>query len=383
MAMRVLYLIDTLETGGTEKSLREILSCFRETESVLCHVYPGETLKRACEDAGIRVISLNIPGKYSFCRAIRAVRNVIREVRPDLIHTALFRSDIIGRFSGKMSGVPLIGSFVNDSYALERKKFLTQQERLKLMCVHMLDAATVPLVTHFTANSMAVKRSNCDALRVSPERVDVINRGRDSAAFTGMGGKETSALRTSLGLGDADRVLLNSGRLVIQKGQDTLVKAMPLVLKACPKAKLLIAGEGPYRPELERLIRESGLAGSVRLLGRRDDIPGLLAIAEGFVFSSLFEGMPGALIEAMLAGKPVIASDIPVHAELVRNNETGLLFPLRDHEALAQHAIRLLQDPVRAAEMGARARELGRENFDIQRIAAQHEELYREVLGRR
>ncbi len=170
------------------------------------------------------------------------------------------------------------------------------------------------------------------------------------------------------------------GRLALAKNQAELIRAMPAILRQAPNCRLLIAGEGPLRPSLEALIAELDLAGSVQLLGNRDDIPQLLYVADVFVFPSLFEGHPGALVEAMFAARPIVASAIPVHGETLLDGQAGALVPLGDANALAQAIVDLLRNPAHAATLGQCARATALERFDIRHIAAQHEALYADVL---
>src|SRR5690606_24120798 len=124
--------------------------------------------------------------------------------------------------------------------------------------------------------------------------------------------------------------LINVARLIPRKGQMELVRAMPEVLRRYPVAQLLFAGEGHSRATLAEAISAARLDAHVHLLGTVAAIPELLALSDIFVFASHFEGLPGALIEAMLAGKPIVAVDTPVHRELVAHGQTGWLIPSRD-----------------------------------------------------
>ncbi len=380
--MKVLYLIDTLSVGGAERSLLEIARHYRETKAALCHVYRGDTLRSEYEAAGIPVVSLDLDAKYGFVNAVRGVREVIRATRPDLVHTSLFRASIIGRIAGRLEGVPVVDSFVSDSYGEERRAGLSRMRRVKLAAVRAVDALTARWVAHFTANSNAAARSNVRALRLSASDVTVIHRGRDPRRFE-PGTVAAAALPGRDGEPIGGPVFLSVGRLLESKGQDDLLHAFKTVHARQLEAHLLLAGEGPYRPELERLRRELGLEDCVHLLGQREDIPALLAAADVFVFPSHFEGHSGALVEAMLAQKPIVASDIPENRESVEHRVTALLVPPRHPEALAEAMVKLLEQPEEAKQLAAQAREVALERFDVRRIAEQHEELYRSVLEQR
>ena len=177
-------------------------------------------------------------------------------------------------------------------------------------------------------------------------------------------------------------MLLNVGRLVLAKNQAELIRAMPAILREFPRSHLLIAGEGPERRALEETISELGLSASVHLLGNRSDIPELLRLADVFVFPSLYEGHPGALVEAMFASLPIVASDIPVHRETLLDGAVGDLAPLGNPAAFAKRVVALLRNGAHADNLGACARQSALQRFDISHIAAQHEQLYQTLVDR-
>jgi glycosyltransferase involved in cell wall biosynthesis len=378
--MKVLYVIDTLEVGGTERSLCEILSNLSRVNPVVCHIYPGSALKPDYQAAGIRVISLDVPGRYSFARGAQRLEEVVRQERPDLIHACLFRAEMIARLVARRTAMPLVATFVNDSYAPMRRVRLSMIGKLKLYGVQALDAITARYVARFAANTEAVKRSNAAALRIPLDRIEVIHRGRDLRAFGDFDVATRREIRTALQADDSVPVLLNVARLLERKGLKELLEALVSVHAAVGEVRLWVAGEGPYRAEVERRIAELGLQREVRLLGTRRDIPKLLAASDLFVFPSHFEGQPGAIIEAMLAGKPIVATDLPEHRETLTHGHTALLVPKRDPSALADAILRLLRDPATAARLGAAAQQAATERFDIHKIAQQHEDLYDRVL---
>lgn len=381
--MKVLYLIETLGVGGAEQSLLQILSRLRATRPVMCHIYEGRTLRPAYEAAGIPVVSLDIPPKYHFRAAIRAVEAVVRREQPDVIHTTLFRAEVVGRIVGRRMGLPVVCSFVSECYADVRWRTLTPAGRLKLTGVQLLDRATAPLATHFVSNSHTVKRSETRSLGVPEEKVTVIHRGRDPRDFdVALTADEARALRTEIDAPGDGPIVLMVGRLVDSKGHRELVDAFARVARADGAATLVLAGDGPEQGNIERQVAALGLEGRVRVLGPRDDVPRLLALATIFAFPSHYEGHPGALVEAMLAGKAIVASDIPVHRETLTDGETGMLVPLRDAAAIAAAILALLSDGRRAAALGAAARAIAVDRFDVRRAAERYDALYADVVAR-
>lgn len=378
--LKVFYLLDNLTVGGAEKSLLQILERFRRTQPVMCHIAPANPLRTAFEQAGIRVISLDTPGKYSFITAWLRLVQALHQEQPDLIHLAGFYAGLIGRAAGKWTGIPIIDSFTNETYTPGHYASLPSRSRWKLKVAQVWERFTLPWVRHIIAVSETVRARNSQMLGVSPEKVSVIYRGRDPQPFLKMDVDALKRLRELLPVDPETATILNVSRLIRRKGQTELIRALPFVQQVFPSVRLLIAGKGYYRADLEALIGELGLREIVHLLGVRDDIPTLLHLANVFVFPSHYEGHPGSLIEAMLAARPIVAADTPVHRETIIDGETGLLVPVGNPEALAQGMIWMLQHPTEAKQMGERARQTALDRFDIEQISAQYEEIYSKVL---
>jgi glycosyltransferase involved in cell wall biosynthesis len=382
MKTKVFYLIDTLEVGGAEKSLLEILQRTSDIDPLVCHIYKGEFLKPLFEEKGIPVISLGLNGKYRYGTAVKNTLKLLRKHQPDLIHTILTRSHVVGRTSGKIAGIPVVSSLVNDSYSTLRFEQLALSSRFKLRVTQLTDRVTSGWSSHFIANSEAVKTSICKSLGIPKDQVSVIYRGRDPSGLAQRDEIAIAKLRLSLNLPSEAKVILNVGRLIQQKGQKDLIAAMRTIHATEAEARLLIAGEGLCRPELAGLIAKSNLSGVIQLLGNRNDVAHLLQLADVFVFPSIYEGHPGSLIEAMFAGCAIVASDIPVHRETIRTGETGVLVPVGKPDELASSVSWLLNHPQEAGRMGQLAQQDALKIFHIDRIAQQHEEVYANLMKR-
>jgi len=190
------------------------------------------------------------------------------------------------------------------------------------------------------------------------------------------------ALRESLEVGPGP-VALAIANLIPYKGHTFLLKAWKSVLSASPMATLLLAGEGPARSALEAEARDLGVADRVRFLGVRRDIPALLAVSDVLVHPSLEEGFCNALLEAMAAGKPVVATDVGGNAEAVTNGTTGWLVPARDANALAGAIRRIFEDPGLGVALGAAGRRVAETRFTRDAMVRQYESLYMDLLKRK
>ncbi|HRN80335.1 MAG TPA: glycosyltransferase family 4 protein [Ferruginibacter sp.] len=375
---KVLYLIDTLEMGGAEQSILEIASRFKNFSAVVCHIYPGHTLRPAYEAAGIEVVSLNLPTGSKHKVILPELLKVVERFQPVLIHASLYRSMMVSRKLKRITGLPLVNSFVSNSYAPARTDKLKWTTRLKLRYYQMLDASTSKIPDVYISNSNAIAESNAKALKISKSKIRVIHRGRSIERYGHVTGAQVAAVRSAMGLNN-QRIVLNVGRLRQAKGQADLIRAFSKIHHLFPDSVLWIAGEGTYRSVLEQLVRELNLSEAVQLLGNRNDVEVLMAAADVFVFPSYYEGLPGVILEAMMAGKIIVASDIPENRECI-DEYSALFFPVGDTERIALQVSNVLQDTQSFKGLGERASGVAHEKFDIHQIARQYEEVYQQLI---
>jgi glycosyltransferase involved in cell wall biosynthesis len=377
LSKRILFIIDTLQTGGAEKSLLEICSRFKKYQAVFFTLFPGEELKAAFEKKGIAVKQFHFKPSYQFSKMARHIAADIQAEAPLLIHSTLFRADMVARQLKKQEHIPLVNSLVNNSYSRARYHSISFSQKLKLKVIQYWDAYTSHRADAFIANSDTVKQSHVQALGIAADKIQVIYRGRDAMQFSSVKQEEVEALWQTFNT-RGKTVFLNVSRLLPRKAQLDLISAFHKVYQKHSKVMLLIAGEGDYRATLQKEIQALGLSQQVLFLGNRRDIPVLLKLANYFVFPSRYEGLPGALIEAMLARTPIIASAIPENLECV-SSESALLFPAGDVQALAAQMFQAMQDTDWQTRT-EKAYAYALQHFEINNIAAQYEDYYDALL---
>jgi len=289
--MKVIYIIDSLSGYGAEKSIVQIAQHFEEVTPIFIHLKKGDKLKPSLELEGIKVYSLALESETSFKEAVNSIIPIINKEQPEIIHSTLFRADMVARKLKKVfPHIFLVGSFVSNSYGVNRYKQLSPISRIKLFSTQLKDRMTAAKVDFFVCNSNAIKKSNIRALGIPSHKVKVIYRGRcfeDYLPTT----ESVSLLKKELNL-DEHIVFLNVSRLHKGKGQLDLLKAFKVLNALNPELILLIAGEGSFRGELEDLINTLGLEKNVFLLGYREDVAELLALADYFVFPLILKDCP-------------------------------------------------------------------------------------------
>jgi glycosyltransferase involved in cell wall biosynthesis len=225
----------------------------------------------------------------------------------------------------------------------------------------------------------AVRRALVANEGIPPQRVAVIYNGIDLAGFAN-GYHDRAAARKDMGVGPGDLVLIQVARLDYLKDHATAVRTLERVVRHRPDTRLVLVGEGPEQAKIEEEVRRRGLEAHVRFLGLRKDVARLLPAADLFLLTSISEGIPLTLIEAMAAGLPVVATEVGGVGEVVVDECTGLLAPSGDDAALAARVIRLADDPALRRRLGQAGRARARAVFSEEEMHARYDQLYREML---
>lgn len=384
--MRVLFVITSLGAGGTERSTALLLPHLRELgveSTVACLVHRDEGDEQRVIDDGFDVRVLRA---RRFAGRVRELRRLLRAVRPDVVHTAVFDADQAGRVAAIGTGVPVLGSLVNTPYVAERLED-PNVARWKLAVVRALDSATArTLGTHFHAVTEGVAVDAVHSLKIHRDRITVVERGRDPEALGRRTTERREAARAMLGVAPAAEVILAVGREEYQKGHVHLIDALAELAPARPEALVVIAGRsGNASAAIDEAVRRTGSTDRVLRLGHRDDIGDLLSAADVFALPSLYEGTAGAAIEALALETPIVSSDLAGTRGVLVDGVTARLVPVGDAAALARALAATLDDASGRPAQVERGRALFDERFTLARSAERMAELYASVAaaGRR
>lgn len=377
--IHVLHVVSSLGRGGAERVLADLVagtdkSRFRHT---IAYLHGPHDLAAEIRAAGAEAVCLDAPLRHGWIRASRALRRLIAERRPDIVHSTTFEANMAARLAAGR-GLPLITWLVSMEYDPESVR-AAGWSRASNLYRRLIDGVTARASrTRFVACSAAVGRMAVERLRAPPAEVEVIyNPVRLEAVRASLA--EAEAARAALAIPPDAFVSLSVGRMDPPKAHDLLLRAFAAA--AQPEAWLVLLGRGPRREALERLADELGVAERVRFVESVPSVAPYLALADLFVFPSRLEGLPVALLEAMCAGLPCLASDIPPHVEVVEDGVTGRLFPRDDVGALQAAMERLHADPEERARLGAAARAYGERRFAIRTIVDQWQDLYERLAS--
>jgi glycosyltransferase involved in cell wall biosynthesis len=295
-------------------------------------------------------------------RCLQGMIDLLRRHRVDVVHSHEFTMAVYGAAAARWLGIPHIITMHGGQYVTSKWR-----RQVLLRWAFRSSAATVA-VSEDTKRHLAKELSLSDSvLRVVPNGVPARPGNR-------------TATRAALGIPDDQVLLLAVGSLVPRKGHAVLIEALSTI--GAGPWMLAIAGGGAEKDRLEALAASKGLTAHVKILGHREDVPDLLAATDVFVMPSLWEGLPLALLEAMLAGKPVIASRTSGIPEAVTDGVDGILTTPGDVAELASALRGVLADPARRLSLGVAARARAEANFTLDAMADGYLSVFREALGR-
>jgi glycosyltransferase involved in cell wall biosynthesis len=359
--LRIAMMLESDGPGGAEYVLIQLSEELRRRGHTIIPVGPDRGLgwlDRVLREKGFET------EKFSLRRPIdlgclRGMVRLLRRTRVDLVHAHEFTTAVYGAAAARIVGKPYVITMHGAQTVLN-----AWRRRAALAWAFKGSQATVG-VSDDTSTYME------RTLKLPPGIVTTVRNGIPVRPGNG------EAVRTELGLRPGELLLVAVGNLVPRKGHRVLLEALqPLAGPDVPPWRLAIAGRGRQKEPLQQLAGELGIADRVHLLGHRDDIPDLLAAADVFVMPSLWEGLPLAILEAMFAGKPVIASAISGIPEAIESGVQGLLVPGGDAPALTGALRQVLTDPARRAALGAAGRRRAEAEFTIEHMTDAYERLY-------
>lgn len=366
---RIVYLIHDLKRGGAEQQLLYLVegldrSHFQPEVITMMDVGP---LRERVRNAGVPLHSLNLSGRQDFLKAVPRLRELLRRLQPDILHTFLWYADILGRLTAASAGVPvLINSMRNvDDW---RKPWHTWLDRL-----------TAGRAQRIVSNSVAGARRLVTVENIPPERLQVIHNGIDIQAIlsrTAFPG----TLRRNLSIPESIPLVGCVGRLHKQKNLPMLLRAFQQLLSRIPSTRLVLIGDGPLYPILKEQVGELKLSENVTFTGEHPDPASVIADLDLLVLPSDYEGLPNVLLEAGLQSRAVIATAVGGVPEVIRHGEHGLLIQPGDQRALVHAMETLLNNPSQCKELGQNLKSRILNHFSMETMVSRHQNLYQSLI---
>lgn len=366
--IRLLHVIGQLRRGGCELQLLglcERLDKDRFDLSVCYYTKEGEELDQEFVRAGVRTVFFD---KFAMpvWRFFLRLRRVMKETAPDIVHTWMYSANFWGRLAAVSCGVP----------------HLIASERGEVRLSGPVDRAAERFFQRRT-----LRMANSRFLASSLEQHFGLPADQTRIVYNGVGfelpdrGVAGPRLRRELGLPRESLIVLTVGRIGFPKNYKMLVRVVERLHRSGSEAVFAIVGTGPEEAAIRQQVHDAGLDGKVRFLGFRGDVPSLLAAADLFCFTSDSEGFPNAVLEAMLAGLPVVCTDFPSAREMIFDPKAGILVPRDDDEGMAREIDALLKEPARREAVGLAARRHVQEHFSWERMTGRMTAIYEGLVA--
>lgn len=366
-AIQVVHVAGSADWGGGERYLELFVRHVDRERFALAVIAPAAgPLCARLEALGVEVHVVDLGALISF-RAVARLAALLRRLAPAVVQSHGARSNFYTRLAARLAAAPTVVSTVHNAlgdYPVSP---------LRLALYRALDRLTLPLTACVVCVAAALARDY-------PGRAVVIPNGIDLDDFD-PGGVRGSAgeLRHRFGLWGGPIVGF-VGRLTPQKDPLTFVRVLAALRQARPDVQGLVVGDGPLRPEVEQAARARGLSSSCRFLGERSDVAALLLAMDVFILTSVSEGSPFVVLEAMAMERPVVATRVNGVPEIVEDGVTGRLAPRGDAATLTRATLEILDAPDSGRGMGRAGRQRVVERFTAQRMVAETQSLYLRLL---
>lgn len=370
--IKILHILGSANRGGTETNVynlaKHMTAGFLNEFCFLAYKGPvGEDL----EQQGFKVYYLPLSGLWSILTTALRLYHLLRTGRYDILQLYGLRANLLGRILGKLSGSKKILGALRSKYPSKNRQPWTI----------WVDRLTFALSQGYVSNS----RSAIEFLVAQGYPSDkfwLIYNGIDTQPFRQWDQKERETVKAQYSLPFDKTIITCVANLRPPKNQEHLIRVLHKLRNEGIDFITLLVGDGPLRPALEKLVQNLNLTEVVRFLGsqNRDAIIRILAITDIFVLPSLWEGVPTAIMEAMAAFCPVVATAVGGVPELVIEGETGFLVDPYDSQALASRLKQLIRDPELRERMGKAARARLEENFTLDKMVQSYESFYKKLI---
>lgn len=368
-------MIDGLGPGGAEQLMPAILKNLKEAgiNIRICalQIKHGNPIATELERLGLPVDLVLIPNLRHPFNLFRILR-YMRQLNPQLIHTQLEFSDILGTLAAKLTGIPTVSTL----HTLD----ITDEEgsatwRLKLRWF---------ILGNFTDRVIAVSEKtrshHLQVAKLPSRKMLTLYNGIELSRFKNTTAGQKAKIKQALNLPHDGKIIATVAVLREPKGIQFMLQALPAILQKIPNAHYLIVGDGEFKTPLVELSESLGLQKHVTFAGRRTDIPQLLDCSDLFVLPTLIDALPTVLIEALAAERPIVASNVGGIPEIIENNVNGRLIPSGEPAELAAACIQVLEDENLARQFTLAGRQKVQQQFDVKVQAQKLIEIYEGLL---
>lgn len=367
--IRVLHVLPHFGMGGAEMLVKNMLLSHdkRKFEVAACSLFPkrGTIIDRELEENGIKVIYLNKkPGPD--LKTVINLYHLFKQYKVSIIHTHGY----ILRYTLLPSIMNRIPVKIHTIHNIAEKEVDNYGKVIHWIAFKLFKVQPVGI-------SQIISRSTENLYKI--DKVPFVFNGIPTNIYQ-KSPLARQTLRNSLNILDSNIVIANIAIFKPQKNHRLLIESFYLIFREMPELILILVGDGELKQDIENFVRSKRLDENVKFLGLRKDIPAVLSASDICVLSSDWEGVPLVVLEAMAAGKPIVAPAVGGLPDIIINNITGILVPPKDPKALANAILKICRNRTMLDEMGNKGRAIAIEQFDIKIITQQYEDLYISML---
>jgi len=373
--IRIMHVVRPV-AGGIKNHL---LALIGQSHGVRFHhqvACPPGSLEQALKSLGVETFPVSLGGEVSPLRDLAALRDLIsilKRERVQLLHAHSSKAGLVGRLAAGLAGVPAVVLTVHNSVFQDR--WPAWKKAGMALCERGLAGRTGRIIT--VSNALA--RELTIRERISPEKIVTIYNGIEPGNFSLAANRDY--LWRITGIPPGKRVVGTVARLAPQKGVADFIRAAAILGGSMPEVNFLVVGDGPLKAELEQQAKQAGLSGRVFFTGERRDVDSIMPCLDVFVLASATEGLPLTLLEALAAGRPVVASRVGGIPEVVSHGVNGLLVDPGDVAGLARSMRSVLECREMSRAMGETGRRMVMESFTVGQMAGSTERVYLELVA--
>lgn len=369
--IRIFFLLDSFMIGGTETQAVELarrLDPKRYQVTIGCLRREGPLLERL-KGTPVEIMEVDLGGGIDSPSGLLRIVKLARFLRKrqfQIVHAHDLWSNIVGMAAAMLARTPVTITSQRDLshdawYGTYRRRVLRFFQRRSSLVL---------------TNAKAIREGLIELDHLPPGKVCIVYNGVDLDRF------DIPRDRGRLLPGsEGNKLIVLVGNMITDvKGHSVLIAAAREVVEAHPKTQFVLVGDGAMRPDFEKQVQDLGLKSNFFVLGRRSDVPAILACCDIAVLPSLAEGLPNAVLEYLATGLPVVASALGGNLEIIQDGVTGLLVPSQDSKILAAALMKLLSDSDLAGRIAQVGHDYVKQNFSFERLVAEMDQLYDKLL---
>lgn len=376
MKYKIIWLIDALKPGGAEQLMPTLLTHFDKEhfEMRVCAlmVKDGNPITKELNDMGISVDIVHLSSLKNPLNLFKLIA-YFNKHQPDLIHTQLQFSDILGNIAAKIKGIPSVSTLHTLDDIINEHGSSFWRKKISWFVLRNFCNRVI-------AVSNKTKEHHIHAGKLSEKKTKTVLNGIQLSRFQNRNPLILAEKKRDLHLKPNHAIITTIAVLREAKGIQYMIDALSTILDQHPNTTYLIIGEGVYGASLRDLITARHLEENVVMAGHRTDIPDLLAISDLFVLPSLGDALPTVLIEALAAGTPIIATDVGGIPEIIENEKNGLLVQSANAQKLSNACIRLLKDEEKSKQLSDAGLKTAKDKFDVISQVKRLESIYYDLI---